>query len=284
MATHKKGVLGPITSSQISSKKGDIKVENTPDEQGKSDKAEARATETDETLQILKDKELPTHLDDDANLGDEDVDDGNVDDVAQEPVLETVDKPVDKPFTPDISQDFNIKDEDISAKDDAAEPIVQTDKKGNLIFMCNICHTYKGTVDFTRKHQEEAHGEYEHSCKNPHCAAVYKTKGGLNKHIKKHIKVTPTKCRKCDQVFQCESEKCKHSCKSEKSVLSISLTMCQYKCGFTFKKAGERHHHESICKKIHKEISSALNARRHFKANLHMTNILHWSTAMLWFL
>ena len=130
-------MLGPITSSQISSKKGDIKVENTPDEQGKSDKAEARATETDETLQILKDKELPTHLDDDANLGDEDVDDGNFDDVAQEPVLETVDKPVDKPFTPDISQDFNIKDKDISAKDDAAEPIVQMDKKGNLIFTCN---------------------------------------------------------------------------------------------------------------------------------------------------
>ena len=40
------------------------------------------ATETDKTLQILKDKELPTHLDDDANLGDEDVDDGNFDDVA----------------------------------------------------------------------------------------------------------------------------------------------------------------------------------------------------------
>ena len=107
MATHKKGVLGPTSSSQISSKKGDIKVENTPDEQGKSDKAEVRATETDETLQILKDKELPTRLDDNANLGDEDVDDGNFDNVAQELVLETVDKPVDKPFTPHISQDLH---------------------------------------------------------------------------------------------------------------------------------------------------------------------------------
>ena len=76
------------------------------------------------------------------------MDDGIVDDVAQDSV------------TPDNSQDINIKEEDMSVKDDAAEPIVQMDKKGDLIFMCNICHTYKGTVDLTRKHQEEAHGEY----------------------------------------------------------------------------------------------------------------------------
>ena len=71
------------------------------------------------------------------------MDDGIVDDVAQDSV------------TPDNSQDINIKEEDMSVKDDAAEPIVQMDKKGDLIFMCNICHTYKGTVDLTRKYQEE---------------------------------------------------------------------------------------------------------------------------------
>ena len=211
MSTHKKGVLAPATSSAVPSKKVDCAPKPYPDDQNKSGQAEAMTTETEETLKILKDKVISSGLDDNDNQDDQNVDDRIVDNVAQESV------------TPDNSQDINIKEEDTSVKDDAAEPIVQTDKKGNLIFTCNICHTYKGTVDLTRKYQEKAHGEYEYSCKNPHCAAVYKTKGGLNKHVKKHIEVTPTKCRKCNQVFQCDSEKCKHSCKSEKLCLVLAL-------------------------------------------------------------
>ena len=229
LSTHKKGGLAPATSSSVPSKKVDCAKPDSkldpklaPDDQNKSDQAETMTTETEGTLKILKDKVISSGLDEGDNQDDQNVDDGIVDDVAQDSV------------TPDNSQDINIKEEDMSVKDNAAEPIVQMDKKGNLIFMCNICCTYKGTVDLTWKHQEEAHGEYEYSCRNPHCAAVYKTKGGLNKHVKKHIEVTPAKCRKCDQVFQCDSEKCKHSCKSEKTLPSISLITCQYKCGFTF--------------------------------------------------
>ena len=111
----------------------------------------------------------------------------------------------------DISYDTTVKDDDMS-KEEELEPIVQMDKKGNLIFTCNICWTYKGSVDNTRQHQEDAHGEYAFACKNLLCTAAYKTKGGLNKYIKKHIEVTPTKCHNCQKVFQSDSEKCKHSC------------------------------------------------------------------------
>ena len=143
---------------------------------------EAEPSVPEQKLEILKDKELSSgqKLDDNPNVN-----------VPQE-LLEALDENVDISVTPDNSQDINIKEEDMSGKDEEAEPIVQTDKKGNLIFTCNICRTYKGNVDLTRKHQEEAHGKYEYPCKNPHCAAVYKTKGGLNKHVKMHIKVTST--------------------------------------------------------------------------------------------
>ena len=83
-----------------------------PDDQNKSDQAETMTTETEGTLKILKDKVTSSGLDEDDNQDDQNVDARIVDDVAQDSI------------TPENSQDINIKEEDMSGKDEEAEPIV----------------------------------------------------------------------------------------------------------------------------------------------------------------
>ena len=67
-------------------------------------------------------------------------------------------------------------------KMDDNEPKTSTD--GCIIFTCNVCRTFKGTLDESRRHQSESHLDFPHMCNNAMCVGAYKTPSGLLKHSK----------------------------------------------------------------------------------------------------
>ena len=67
-------------------------------------------------------------------------------------------------------------------KMDDNEPKTSTD--GCIIFTCNVCQTFKGTLDESRRHQSESHPDFPHMCNNAMCVGAYKTPSGLLKHNK----------------------------------------------------------------------------------------------------
>ena len=67
-------------------------------------------------------------------------------------------------------------------KTDDNEPKTSTD--GCIIFTCNVCRTFKGTLDELRRHQSESHLDFPHMCNNAMCVGAYKTPSGLLKHNK----------------------------------------------------------------------------------------------------
>ena len=76
------------------------------------------------------------------------------------------------------------KDEDSESK---------TNVDGQMIFTCNVCRTFKGTLDESRWHQSENHPDFPHVCTSIMCLGAYKTPSGLLKHINRRHLATGTK-------------------------------------------------------------------------------------------
>ena len=100
----------------------------------------------------------------------------------------------------------------------------KTNVDGQMIFTCNVCRTFKGTLNDSRQHESKNHPDLPHVCTSIMCLGAYKTPSGLLKHINRRHLVTGTKCQWCQKSFSTDLEKCRHQCMKEQSGQSDSAS------------------------------------------------------------
>ena len=126
--------------------------------------------------------------------------------------------------------------------EEAGEDVVKEQcQNGEVVFTCNVCHGFKGTLEKTHGHWDTEHMQHKL------CAVVFKTNSGLHKHSKKHVETIPTKCRGCLQTFAMDSDKRKHACIETGSSNKPSRYSCQHSCGYNTGKVSDKRHHETTC-------------------------------------
>ena len=118
-----------------------------------------------------------------------------------------------------------------------------TPQKNCATYVCNVCKITVDTFIELQSHQKKDHPLHPYMCDIKTCGSMYKTRGGLKKHLVKHDIASPIKCNTCQVIFSSVEKKTEHKCLQSE----INKFHCDFVCGYTTNKTYDKQRHESTC-------------------------------------
>ena len=111
-----------------------------------------------------------------------------------------------------------------------------TPQKNCATYVCNVCKITVDTFIELQSHQKKDHPIHPYMCDINTCGSMYKTRGGLKKHLVKHDIASPIKCNTCQVIFSSAEKKTEHKCLQSE----INKFHCDFVCGYTTNKTYDK--------------------------------------------